>query len=109
MGRKNSGLTSADKPYIIEENGEQKAVSLEDYRKTKFDDIRVRVPKGKKEIINAALMMINREQDDAISLNQYIYSAIRDKILSDYHKDIDLEKSEWCNEIDAYLKEHPQK
>ena len=40
-------MSDEKKPYII--NGER--VTLEEYRKTKYEDLRIRVPKGKKEII----------------------------------------------------------
>ena len=37
------------KPYIVD--GQR--VTLEEYRKTKYEDLRVRVPKGRKEEIKA--------------------------------------------------------
>ena len=40
-------MAEEKKPYIID--GQR--VTLEEYRKTKFEDLRVRVPKGKKQII----------------------------------------------------------
>lgn len=40
-------MVDKEKPYIVD--GER--VTLEEYRKTKYEDLRVRVPKGKKEII----------------------------------------------------------
>ena len=40
-------MSDGKRPYII--NGER--VTLEEYRKTKYEDLRIRVPKGKKEKI----------------------------------------------------------
>ena len=48
------------KPYIID--GQR--VTLEEYRKTKYEDLRVRVPKGKKEEIKKAF--INEAIDEKI-------------------------------------------
>lgn len=38
-------MSDEKRPYII--NGER--VTLEEYRKTKYEDLRIRVPKGKKK------------------------------------------------------------
>lgn len=57
---------ATDKPYIV--NGER--VTLEEYRKTRFEDLRIRVPKGRKAVIQAAA--------DAAgdSLNGYVVGAV---------------------------------
>lgn len=61
-----------NKPYIV--NGEH--VSLEEYRKTKFDDLRIRVPKGQKEKINLALTIVNESGNTKLSLNSFVYKSI---------------------------------
>jgi len=58
------------KPYII--NGEH--VTLEEYRKTKYEDLRIRVPKGKKEIIKEYVMATGE------SLNSFVNDAIDEKM-----------------------------
>lgn len=61
------------KPYIV--NGER--VGLEEYRKTKYEDLRVRVPKGKKSEL----------QEHAIkqgeSLNGFVNRAIDNQVKID--------------------------
>ena len=47
-------MSNEKKPYII--NGER--VTLEEYRKTKYEDLRIRVPIGKKEKIIIALISL---------------------------------------------------
>lgn len=61
------------KPYIVD--GER--VSLEQYRKTKYEDLRVRVSKGKKEIIQAHAQTKNE------SLNGFVNRAIDNQIERD--------------------------
>lgn len=61
------------KPYII--NGER--VSLEEYRKTKYEDLRIRVPKGKKEIIKKHVASTGG------SLNTFVNIAIDEKMERD--------------------------
>ena len=58
------------KPYIVD--GQR--VTLEEYRKTKYEDLRVRVPKGRKEEINAFVATTGK------SLNSFINEAIDEKI-----------------------------
>ena len=58
------------KPYIID--GQR--VTLEEYRKTKYEDLRVRVPKGKKEEIKKFVASTGK------SLNAFINEAIDEKI-----------------------------
>ena len=65
------------KPYII--NGEH--VSLEEYRKTKYEDLRIRVPKGKKEVIKKHV------ESTGESLNTFVNIAIDEKILRDKKKE----------------------
>jgi predicted HicB family RNase H-like nuclease len=55
-----------EKPYII--NGER--VSLEEYRKTKFEDLRIRVRIGQRDIIKA------HAEKKGMSLNSYINALI---------------------------------
>ena len=64
------------KPYII--NGEH--VTLEEYRKTKYEDLRIRVPKGKKEIIKEYVKSTGE------SLNSFVNNAIDEKIERDKSK-----------------------
>jgi len=61
------------KPYII--NGER--VTLEEYRKTKYEDLRIRVPKGKKDIIKKHVESMGE------SLNTFVNIAIDEKIERD--------------------------
>lgn len=58
------------KPYIVD--GQR--VTLEEYRKTKYEDLRVRVPKGRKEEIKAFVATTGK------SLNSFINEAIDEKI-----------------------------
>ena len=58
------------KPYIVD--GQR--VTLEEYRKTKYEDLRVRVPKGRKEEIKAIVATTGK------SLNSFINEAIDEKI-----------------------------
>ena len=58
------------KPYIVD--GQR--VTLEEYRKTKYEDLRVRVPKGRKEEIKAFVETTGK------SLNSFINEAIDEKI-----------------------------
>ena len=58
------------KPYIVD--GQR--VTLEEYRKTKYEDLRVRVPKGRKEEIKACVATTGK------SLNSFINEAIDEKI-----------------------------
>lgn len=66
-------MANEKKPYII--NGEH--VSLEEYRKTKYEDLRIRVPKGKKEIIKKHV------ESTGESLNAFVNLAIDEKIIRD--------------------------
>jgi len=58
------------KPYII--NG--KHVTLEEYRKTKYEDLRIRVPIGKKDKIKEFAKSTGE------SLNSFVNNAIDEKI-----------------------------
>ena len=58
------------KPYIVD--GQR--VTLEEYRKTKYEDLRVRVPKGRKEEIKAFVATTGQ------SLNSFINEAIDEQI-----------------------------
>lgn len=69
-------MSDEKKPYIV--NGER--VTLEEYRKTKYEDLRVRVPKGKKEIIK------NHVETIGESLNTFVNIAIDEKIERDNKK-----------------------
>ena len=69
-------MADEKKPYII--NGEH--VSLEEYRKTKYEDLRIRVPKGKKEVIKKHV------ESTGESLNTFVNMAIDEKILRDKQK-----------------------
>ena len=64
------------KPYII--NG--KRVTLEEYRKTKYEDLRIRVPIGKKEKIK------NYAKSTGESLNNFVNIAIDEKIERESNK-----------------------
>jgi len=65
--------TSKEKPYLV--NGEY--VTLEEYRKTKYEDLRVRVPKGKKTDVQAHASTRNE------SLNAFVNRAIDETIERD--------------------------
>ena len=90
MPRPKNPETSKEKPYIID----GKAVTLEEYRQTKVEDIRLRVPKGQKDRIKDALAKINEKNKNygkkQMSLNAFICSAIHDKILQELGEDIEL-------------------
>lgn len=62
-----------NKPYVV--NGER--VSHDDYVKTKYEDLRIRVIKGRKDEILAAA------QASGHSLNNYVNKAIDEKIERD--------------------------
>ena len=64
------------KPYIV--NGER--VTLEEYRKTKYEDLRIRVPKGKKEIIKSHV------ESTSESVNTFVNKAIDEKLERDKQK-----------------------
>ena len=66
-------MADEKKPYII--NGER--VTLEEYRKTKYEDLRIRVPKGKKEIIKKHV------ESTGESLNTFVNIAIDEKMERD--------------------------
>lgn len=66
-------MSDEKKPYIV--NGER--VTLEEYRKTKYEDLRIRVPKGKKEIIK------NHVESTGESLNTFVNIAIDEKMERD--------------------------
>lgn len=66
-------MTDEKKPYII--NGER--VTLEEYRKTKYEDLRVRVPKGKKDIIKKFV------ESKGDTLNSFVNKAIDEKMERD--------------------------
>ena len=59
--------------YIV--NGEK--VSADEYNKAKYEDLRVRVPKGKKEIIQI------HAKEQGKSLNGYINEAIDNQMERD--------------------------
>jgi len=61
---------STEKPYIV--NGER--ATLEEYRKTKYEDLRIRVPKGQKATIQAAADAAKQ------SLNGYVVKAVEDRM-----------------------------
>ena len=63
--------------YIV--NGEK--VSADEYNKAKYEDLRVRVPKGKKEVIQ------EHAQSQGKSLNGFINEAIDEKIHRDKEED----------------------
>ena len=90
MPRLKNPETSKEKPYIID----GKAVTLEEYRQTKVEDIRLRVPKGQKEKIKNALIKINAKNKEhdikQMSLNAFICSAIHDKIYQEIGEDLEL-------------------
>lgn len=66
-------MPNEKKTYII--NGER--VTLEEYRKTKYEDLRIRVPKGKKEIIKKHIASTGE------SLNTFVNIAIDEKMERD--------------------------
>ena len=66
-------MSDEKKPYII--NGER--VTLEEYRKTKYEDLRIRVPKGKKKIIKKHVEFTGE------SLNTFVNIAIDEKMERD--------------------------
>lgn len=63
-------MSDEKKPYII--NGER--VTLEEYRKTKYEDLRIRVPIGKKEKIKEFANSTGE------SLNSFVNNAIDEKM-----------------------------
>ena len=69
-------MADEKKPYII--NGER--VTLEEYRKTKYEDLRIRVPKGKKEIIKSHV------ESTGESVNTFVNKAIDEKMERDKQK-----------------------
>ena len=69
-------MADEKKPYII--NGEH--VTLEEYRKTKYEDLRIRVPKGKKDVIKKHV------ESTGESLNTFVNMEIDKKILRDKQK-----------------------
>ena len=66
-------MSDGKRQYII--NGER--VTLEEYRKTKYEDLRIRVPKGKKEIIKKHV------ESTGESLNTFVNIAIDEKMERD--------------------------
>ena len=66
-------MADEKKPYIV--NGER--VTLEEYRKTKYEDLRIRVPKGKQEIIKKHV------ESTGESLNTFVNIAIDEKMERD--------------------------
>lgn len=66
-------MSDEKKPYII--NGER--VTLEEYRKTKYEDLRIRVPIGKKTIIKEHIKSTGE------SLNTFVNKAIDEKMIRD--------------------------
>lgn len=69
-------MADEKKPYII--NGER--VTLEEYRKTKYEDLRIRVPIGKKDKIKEFV------KTSGESLNSFVNNAIDEKIERDKNK-----------------------
>lgn len=69
-------MPSEKKPYII--NG--KHVTLEEYRKTKYEDLRIRVPIGKKDKIKEFAKSTGE------SLNSFVNNAIDEKIERETNK-----------------------
>ena len=63
-------MSDEKKPYII--NGER--ATLEEYRKTKYEDLRIRVPIGKKEKIKDFVKTTGE------SLNSFVNNAIDEKM-----------------------------
>ena len=66
-------MSDGKRPYII--NGER--VTLEEYRKTKYEDLRIRVKKRKKEIIKKHV------ESTGESLNTFVNIAIDEKMERD--------------------------
>ena len=66
-------MSDEKKPYII--NGER--ATLEEYRKTKYEDLRIRVPIGKKAIIKKNV------ESTGESLNTFVNIAIDEKMERD--------------------------
>ena len=66
-------MSDGKRPYII--NGER--VTLEEYRKTKYENLKIRVPKGKKEIIKKHV------ESTGESLNTFVNIAIDEKMERD--------------------------
>lgn len=56
-------------------------ITLEEYRKTRFEDLRIRVPKGHKALITEYVKAV-----DYKSMNQFVYDAIMEKIKRDKEK-----------------------
>ncbi len=69
-------MSDEKKPYII--NGER--ATLEEYRKTKYEDLRIRVPIGKKAIIRKHV------ESTGESLNTFVNIAIDEKMERDSKK-----------------------
>lgn len=69
-------MSEEKKPYII--NGER--ATLEEYRKTKYEDLRIRVPIGKKIIIKEFAKITGE------SLNSFVNNAIDEKIEREKNK-----------------------
>lgn len=69
-------MSDEKKPYIV--NGER--VTLEEYRKTKYEDLRIRVPIGKKKIIKDYV------ETTGESLNTFVNIAIDEKMERDKKK-----------------------
>ncbi len=69
-------MADEKKPYII--NGER--VTLEEYRKTKYEDLRIRVPIGKKTIIKEFVKTTGE------SLNSFVNNAIDEKMEREKNK-----------------------
>jgi len=66
-------IVSENKPYIV--NG--KRVTHDEYTKTRYEDLRVRVPKGRKDEIQAHAAAKGE------SLNGYVTKAIDERIERD--------------------------
>ena len=69
-------MSDTKKPYIID----GKRVTLEEYRKTKYEDLRIRVPIGKKEKIKEFVKLTGD------SLNSFVNTAIDEKIEREKNK-----------------------
>jgi len=72
-------MPDKEKPYTVD----GKRVSLEEYRKTRYEDLRVRVLKGKKEILQA------HAASGKESLNAFVNRAIAETLERDRLKNID--------------------
>jgi predicted HicB family RNase H-like nuclease len=70
LNERRNPMSEDKKPYIVD--GQH--VSLEEYRKTKYEDLRIRVPKGKKEEIKDFVSKTGK------SLNAFVNEAIDEKI-----------------------------